>query len=166
MYMHYTVQLYLHCTIRTGAQSVRRQQRKRTSEEILYLWDVTNISNKLSPAGIGSKKLSSQVQLTLRLVLLRKVSSEKLSSQIQFCLRLVLLRKTKNPAMFQNQGKWSLRHPFSKLSLQIYFEDTWGSWLGLGIFILNQILSFVPCSKFGISILILKVQRQSMSLKS
>ena len=48
---------------------------------------------KLSPAGISSEKLSSQVQFTLRLVLLRKVSSEKLSSQIQFCLRLVLLRK-------------------------------------------------------------------------
>ena len=31
---------------------------------------------KLSPAGISSEKLSSQVQFTLRLVLLRKVSSE------------------------------------------------------------------------------------------
>ena len=86
--------------------------------------DSNDIQNKLSPAGIGSKKLSSQVQFTLRLVLLRKVSSEKLSSQIQFCLRLVLLRKTQNPAMFQNQGNWSLIHPFSKLSLQINFEDT------------------------------------------
>ena len=121
---------------------------------------------KLSPAGISSEKLSSQVQFTLRLVLLRKVSSEKLSSQIQFCLRLVLLRKTKNPAMFQNQGKWSLRHPFSKLSLQINFEDAWGSWLGFGIFILNWILSYVPHPKFWLSILILKVQRKSMSLKS
>ena len=106
--------------------------------------------NKHSPAGIGSKKLSSQVQLTLRLVLLRKVSSEKPGSQIQSCLRLLLLRKIKNPAMFQNQSKWSLRHPFSKLSLQIYFEDTWGSWLGLGIFILIRILSFVPCPMFQI----------------
>ena len=31
--MHYTVQLYFTCTIRTRAQSVRRQQEKRTSDE-------------------------------------------------------------------------------------------------------------------------------------
>ena len=33
MYMHYTVQLYFTCTIRTRAQSVRRQQEKRTSDK-------------------------------------------------------------------------------------------------------------------------------------
>ena len=33
MYMHYTVQYTVHCTIWTRAQSGRRQQRKRISEE-------------------------------------------------------------------------------------------------------------------------------------
>ena len=52
--------------------------------------------------------------------------------------------------MFQNQGNWSLRHPFSKLSLRIDFENTWGSLLGFGIFILIWILSLVPCPMFRI----------------
>ena len=52
--------------------------------------------------------------------------------------------------MFQNQGNWSLRHPFSKLSLQINFEDAWGYGLEFCIFILIWILSFVRCPMFQI----------------
>ena len=47
--MHYTVQLYFTCTIRTRAQSVRRQQEKRTSDEsemVTYNHDTAVVRSK------------------------------------------------------------------------------------------------------------------------
>ena len=64
-----------------------------------------------------SSSVYSQISFAWKGQLREAQLSNSILSQISFA------QKTQNPAMFQNQGNWSLIHPFSKLSLQINFKD-------------------------------------------
>ena len=79
-------------------------------------------------------------------------------------------------------GSWCLIEPWSKFLLFFYFEgaknihvlealivafeDTGGFWLGFRILSILSLVLIHPCSKFQLCILILKVQRTSMSFMS
>ena len=73
MYMYYTVKSTVHCTIRTIAPSVRKQQRKRTSEEsemVTYMQVIEVVRNRLvnHQAKSGFKGYTSVGALTILII--------------------------------------------------------------------------------------------------